>query len=35
LAQVQAWRKACDGLARSFEDVLGGHLQRLTGIVPW
>ncbi len=35
LAQVQTWRKACDGLARSFEDVLHGHLQRLTGTVPW
>ncbi len=35
LVQVQTWRKACDGLARSFEDVLRGHLQNLTGIVPW
>jgi hypothetical protein len=35
LAQVQVWRKACDGLARSFEDVLRGHLHILTGAVPW
>lgn len=35
LAQVQTWRKACEGLARSFEDVLRGHLQTLTGAVPW
>jgi hypothetical protein len=34
-AQVQAWRKACDGLARSFDDVLRNHLQTLTGAVPW
>jgi hypothetical protein len=35
LAQVQSWRKACDGLARSFEAVLRGHLQSLSGTVPW
>jgi len=35
LAQVQTWRKACDGLARSFDDVLHGHLQTMTGAVPW
>src|SRR5438874_13698270 len=35
LAQVQAWRKACDGLARSFDHVLHGHLQTLTGTAPW
>ena len=35
LAQVQSWRKACDGLARSFDDVLHGHLQTLTGVAPW
>jgi hypothetical protein len=34
-AQVQAWRKACDGLARSFEDVLRAHLHKLIGVVPW
>ena len=35
LAQVQAWRKACDGLAYSFDEVLRGHLQTLTGAIPW
>lgn len=35
LAQVQTWRKACDGLARSFDDVLGAHLQTVTGTSPW
>ena len=35
LAQVQSWRKACDGLARSFEEVLHGHLQTMTGVPPW
>jgi hypothetical protein len=35
LAQVKTWRNACDGLARSFEDVMCGHLQTLTGAVPW
>ena len=35
LAQVQTWRKACDGLARSFNDVMRGHVQTMTGTVPW
>src|SRR5947209_2650450 len=35
LAQVQTWRKACDGLARSFADVLRGHLKTLTSLAPW
>jgi hypothetical protein len=35
LAQVQTWRKACDGLARSFENVLRDHLRTLTGTFPW
>ena len=35
LAQVRGWRKACDGLARSFDEVLRDHLQTLTGVVPW
>lgn len=35
LAQVQTWRKACDGLARSFDDVVRGHLRTLTGSIPW
>ena len=35
LAQVQKWRKACDGLARSFDDVLRVYLQGLLGTAPW
>jgi hypothetical protein len=35
LAQVQTWRKACDGLARSFEAVMRSHLRTLTGAAPW
>jgi hypothetical protein len=35
LAQVQTWRKACDGLARAFALVLRDHLQSLTGSAPW
>jgi hypothetical protein len=35
LAQVQAWRRACDGLARSFNDVLGHFIHRVTGAAPW
>ncbi len=35
LSQVQGWRKACDGLARSFDDVLRGHMLTMTGVAPW
>jgi hypothetical protein len=35
LSEVQAWRKACDGLARSFDHVLQAHLLSATGVVPW
>jgi hypothetical protein len=35
LAQVQAWRKACNALAHSFESVMFGHIQAVTGIAPW
>ncbi len=35
LAQVRLWRKACDGLARSFDEVLRDHLRVLTGSAPW
>lgn len=35
LATVQEWRKACDGLARSFDTVLGAHLLSATGVAPW
>lgn len=35
LSQVQSWRKACDGLARSFDGVLGAFIQHITGTSPW
>ncbi len=35
LAEVQDWRKACDGLARSFDHVLRAHLRAATGVAPW
>jgi hypothetical protein len=35
LARVQRWRKACDGLVRSFDRVMRAHLQTMTGVAPW
>jgi hypothetical protein len=35
LAEVQDWRKACDGLARSFDNVLGVQLTSVIGAAPW
>jgi hypothetical protein len=35
LAQVQSWRKACEGLAPSFDEVMLTHIQVKTGIAPW
>ena len=35
LAQVQAWRRACEGLAESFDEVMRVHLQAMTGVAPW
>jgi hypothetical protein len=35
LAQVQKWRRSCDGLARSFDEVLRVYLQGLLGVAPW
>jgi hypothetical protein len=35
LAQVQGWRRACEGLARSFDDVMHGHILAKTGAAPW
>ena len=35
LSQVQGWRKACDGLARSFDNVLRGHMLAMTSVAPW
>jgi hypothetical protein len=35
LSAVQDWRRACDGLARSFDNVMRAHLLAVTGAVPW
>lgn len=35
LSEVQGWRRACDGLARSFDNVLRAHLLYATGVAPW
>ena len=35
LIQIQLWRKACDGLVRSFNDVMRIPIQNLTGLIPW
>jgi len=35
LTEVQEWRKACDGLARSFDNILRAHLHSVTGVAPW
>ena len=35
LSQVQEWRRACDGLARSFDNVMGAYLLTATGVAPW
>ena len=35
LAQVQRWRRACNRLARSFDDVMRTHILALTGAAPW
>lgn len=35
LAQVRRWRGACNGLARSFDEVMRVHLQALTNQTPW
>jgi hypothetical protein len=35
LHEVRAWRSACDGLARSFDTVMGAHLRTATGAAPW
>jgi hypothetical protein len=35
LAQVQGWRRACEGLARSFDEVMYAHILGKTGTAPW
>jgi HKD family nuclease len=35
LSEVQDWRRACDGLARSSDRVMRAHLLAATGTAPW
>jgi hypothetical protein len=35
LSEVQNWRRACDGLARSFDNIMRAHLLAATGVAPW
>ena len=35
LADVQAWRASCDGLATSLDDIMGQVLTRILGAAPW
>jgi hypothetical protein len=35
LADVQAWRGACDGLARSLDAIMYQELSRILGAAPW
>lgn len=35
LARVRHWRRVCQVLAHSFDEVLEAHCRRLCGIAPW
>jgi hypothetical protein len=35
LADVQAWRASCDGLATSLDDILRQKLKLILGAAPW
>jgi hypothetical protein len=35
LARVRRWRKACEGLAHSFDNVMRAYIQTVTGTLPW
>lgn len=35
LRMVTQWRTACDGLAKSLDEIMRIHLQSLAGITPW
>lgn len=35
LADVQAWRASCDGLAASLDDIMRQELTRILGVAPW
>jgi hypothetical protein len=33
--QVKSWRRSCDSLANSFDEVMARHLAAITGVRPW
>jgi hypothetical protein len=35
LKKVRRWRRACNGLANSFDKIMGKHIEQVTGVVPW
>lgn len=35
LVEVRKWNAACDGLAQSFDAVMGRHLSTILGTAPW
>ena len=35
LAEVRRWRRACDGLSATFDDVVRRHLTNTSGSPPW
>jgi hypothetical protein len=35
LEQVRRWRDACNGLARSFDKIMGKYIEQMTGVTPW
>ncbi len=35
LADIQAWRTSCDGLATSLDDIMRHELTRILGAAPW
>ncbi len=35
LHEVKAWRRACDGLGQSFDNVMHAYIQATTGASPW
>ena len=35
LSQVSQWRRACHTLAKSFDEVMSGYIQSITGTSPW
>ncbi len=35
LAEVRQWNTACDGLAQSYDGVMGQHMSGIMGRTPW